>query len=79
MDWTKFDRLRVITGTTLSINWPHGVAYILTVVAQSELQLNPLFESHVRRLENWTIGSALAAEFSFLDCIPTTVQNVDFG
>jgi hypothetical protein len=77
MDWTKFDELRNITGTTLSIHWPHGVASILTVVSQSELHLSPLFETHVRRLDNWTVGSALAAEFPFMNCVPTMIPTTD--
>jgi len=71
MDWSRFDELRQITGTTLSIHWPYGVASILTVASQNELHLNPVFESHVRRLENWTVGDELARSFPFLDCVPT--------
>lgn len=71
MDWSRFDDLRQITGRTLSIHWPYDVADILTVVSSSELQLNLVFETHVRRLDNWTCGPELAEQFPFLACVPT--------
>jgi hypothetical protein len=74
MDWSEgreFAKLRKITGDSLSIHWPHHVSSILTVASNSELQLNPEFESHVRQLKNWTVGPDMVETFSYLDCIPT--------
>lgn len=71
LERTKFDRFRKITSETLSINWPYDVSSILSVVSHSELQLNPVFVSHVRNIANWTVGVELIEEFPFLDCVPT--------
>ena len=68
----EFSKLREITGNSLSIHWPHDISSILIVASNSELQLNPDFESHVRQLKHWTVGPDLVETFPYLDCIPTT-------
>ncbi|KAH7396958.1 hypothetical protein DE146DRAFT_789583 [Phaeosphaeria sp. MPI-PUGE-AT-0046c] len=77
MDWSEFDDLRQIIGRTVSVHWPYDIASLLTVVSQNELQLSPLFESHVRRLENWTVGPDLMEKFPFLSCVPTSISSLE--
>jgi len=50
--------------TTLSLNWPYeDTDTLLSAVDSDELTINPVFERHLRRLENWTLGVAFADAF----------------
>ncbi|KAJ4423457.1 hypothetical protein N0V82_001930 [Gnomoniopsis sp. IMI 355080] len=54
--------------TTLSLNWPYEDTDTLLQGPESdELMINPVFERHLRRLENWTLGNAFARTFPMLD------------
>lgn len=47
--------------TTLNLNWPYEDTDTLLQAPESdELLINPVFERHLRRLENWTLGDAFA-------------------
>lgn len=72
-----FDNFFVPFTTTLSLNWPYDPADVLvprppanlaTIVAgpdgeEQVYSINPAFETHLRRLENWSLGSAFAEAF----------------
>jgi hypothetical protein len=46
---------------TLSVNWPYEPTDCLLSTSESEeLTINPVFERHVMRLENWSLGPAFA-------------------
>jgi hypothetical protein len=47
--------------STLSLNWPYEPTDCLLSTSESEeLTINPVFERHVMRLENWSLGPAFA-------------------
>ncbi|KAH6678880.1 BZIP transcription factor [Plectosphaerella plurivora] len=63
-----FDIFFVPFTATLSLNWPYEDTDTLLVVPDSnEVMINPVFERHLRRLENWTLGDAFAKTFPGLD------------
>lgn len=63
-----FDIFFVPFTATLSLNWPYEDTDTLLVVPDSnEVMINPVFERHLRRLENWTLGDAFATTFPGLD------------
>ncbi|TDZ32738.1 hypothetical protein C8035_v011748 [Colletotrichum spinosum] len=59
-----FDNFFVPFTTTLSLNWPYDDTDTLLQVPDSdEVVINPVFERHLRRLENWTLGPAFKQTF----------------
>ncbi|KAK2036977.1 BZIP transcription factor [Colletotrichum somersetense] len=59
-----FDNFFVPFTTTLSLNWPYEETDTLLQVPDSdEVVINPVFERHLRRLENWTLGQAFNQTF----------------
>ncbi|KAK0378871.1 BZIP transcription factor [Colletotrichum limetticola] len=59
-----FDNFFVPFTTTLSLNWPYEETDTLLQVPESdEVLINPVFERHLRRLENWTLGQAFNQTF----------------
>lgn len=54
--------------TTLSLNWPYeDTDTLLQGLESDELMINPVFERHLRRHENWTLGDAFARAFPMLE------------
>lgn len=50
--------------TTLSINWPYADSDALIAIPNSEeYVINPVFESHLRNLNNWSLGPAFAKHY----------------
>ncbi|KAI1913642.1 hypothetical protein LOZ53_003636 [Ophidiomyces ophidiicola] len=50
--------------TTLSINWPYADSDCLLAIPNSEeYVINPVFESHLRNLNNWSLGPAFAKHY----------------
>ncbi|KIW35160.1 hypothetical protein, variant [Cladophialophora immunda] len=48
----------------LSVNWPYDpVDCLLSTSEKEEPVINPVFESHIRRLENWSLGPLFAETF----------------
>lgn len=63
-----FEHFFIPFTTTLSLNWGYdGADCLLQGPESEELMINPVFESHLRRLENWTLGDAFARAFPVLD------------
>jgi Domain of unknown function (DUF3425) len=59
-----FDNFFIPFTTTLSLNWTYEPTdTLLTSVDNEELMINPVFERHLRRLENWSLGPAFAHAF----------------
>ncbi|KAK5102595.1 hypothetical protein LTR70_000453 [Exophiala xenobiotica] len=51
----------------LSVNWPYEALDCLISTGDSEEpKINPVFERHIYRLENWTLGPMFAAAFPAL-------------
>ncbi|KAH0844229.1 bZIP transcription factor [Fonsecaea pedrosoi] len=48
----------------LSVNWPYDpVDCLLSTSEKEEPVINPVFESHIRRLENWSLGPLFAETY----------------
>lgn len=59
-----FDNFFIPFTTTLSLNWPYEPTDTLLSSPESdELMINPVFERHLRKLENWSLGPAFAKAF----------------
>jgi hypothetical protein len=59
-----FDNFFIPFTTTLSLNWPYEPTDTLLSSPESdELTINPVFERHLRRLENWSLGPTFAKAF----------------
>ncbi len=53
--------------TTLSVNWPYEPTDTLLSTAESDdLMINPVFERHLRNLNNWSLGPAFAKAYPAL-------------
>ncbi|KAK2069767.1 hypothetical protein P8C59_004321 [Phyllachora maydis] len=67
-----FDNFWLPYTSTLSLNWPYEETDTLLLLALGsdgsgeELIINPVFERHLRRLENWTLGDAFDRAFPAL-------------
>lgn len=59
-----FDNFFIPFTTTMSVNWPYEPTdALLSSPDSDELLINPVFERHLRRLENWSLGPAFAKSF----------------
>ncbi|KAI9647429.1 hypothetical protein NHQ30_003814 [Ciborinia camelliae] len=68
-----FDNFFIPFTSTLSLNWPYEPTDTLLNLgegsgaglgfSEGELLINPVFERHLRRLENWSLGPAFANAF----------------
>lgn len=48
---------------TLSLNWPYEETDVLIETPTGELLINPVFETHMKRQENWTLGEQFDRTF----------------
>ncbi|KAI3398773.1 hypothetical protein diail_8640 [Diaporthe ilicicola] len=63
-----FEHFFIPFTTTVSLNWPYEDTDTLLQSPESdELMINPVFERHLRRRENWTLGEAFARAFPALE------------
>jgi hypothetical protein len=59
-----FDNFFIPFTTTLSLNWSYEPTdTLLSSPENDDLMINPVFERHLRRLENWSLGPAFAKAF----------------
>lgn len=68
-----FDNFCIPFTTTMSVNWPYDPTDVLLVSGNAgsegpgggveDVVINPVFERHLRRLENWSLGPAFAKAF----------------
>jgi hypothetical protein len=62
-----FDNWFLPFTSTFSISWPYEEAHALLRNPDSdEIMINPVFESHMRNLDNWKVGRAFAEAFPML-------------
>lgn len=62
-----FENFFVPFSSTLNLNWPYDDSCVLLASpAGEELMINPVFEQHLARAENWTVGEAFEREFPVL-------------
>ncbi|CAK7232358.1 hypothetical protein SCUCBS95973_008233 [Sporothrix curviconia] len=63
----EFSEFRVKTGADMSVNWPYtDSGAFLDLGDGQNLVLSPIFENHIRRVENWTLNKTTATEFPFM-------------
>ncbi|KIH89752.1 hypothetical protein SPBR_07390 [Sporothrix brasiliensis 5110] len=63
----EFDEFRVKTGADMSVNWPYtDSGAFLDLGDGQNLVLSPIFENHIRRVENWTLGKKTATDYPFM-------------
>lgn len=56
-----FEHFFIPYTTTLTLSWPyHDTDTLLQSPHSEELMINPVFERHLRKLENWKLGEAFA-------------------
>ncbi|OAQ99795.1 hypothetical protein LLEC1_07011 [Akanthomyces lecanii] len=56
-----FEHFFIPYTTTLTLSWPyHDTDTLLQSPHSEELMINPVFERHLRNLENWKLGEAFA-------------------
>ncbi|KAI1460782.1 hypothetical protein F4805DRAFT_454227 [Annulohypoxylon moriforme] len=59
-----FENFFIPFTTTVSLNWPYeDTDTLLRSPDGGELLINPVFERHLRRFENWTLGEAFDVAF----------------
>ncbi|KAI1480424.1 hypothetical protein K445DRAFT_322102 [Daldinia sp. EC12] len=62
-----FDNFFIPFTTTISLNWPYEATdTLLQSPDGNELLINPVFERHLRRFENWTLGEPFDKTFPLL-------------
>ncbi|KAI1471525.1 uncharacterized protein F4812DRAFT_181860 [Daldinia caldariorum] len=62
-----FDNFFIPFTTTISLNWPYEPTdTLLQSPDGNELLINPVYERHLRRFENWTLGEAFDKAFPLL-------------
>lgn len=67
MDWDQFDLFFELTGQTVSVGWPFPDSGAFVESPDGQLVMpHPLFEEHIRKLENWTCGKAVVEAFPFM-------------
>lgn len=65
--WDRFMDFRRVTGKSLPVNWPYtDSGAFLETADRKLLMLNPVFEMHICKPENWTVSKEAAEEFPFL-------------
>lgn len=58
-----FNNVGLLT-SSLSINWPGGIAEIVLSTDESHRLIpGPDFETHIRRVENWTVAPGFKTLF----------------
>ena len=62
-----FDTFFIPYTTTLSLNWPYEPTdTLISLPDKEEFSINPVFERHLRDLNNWSLGPAFARTFPML-------------
>ncbi|KAF2239221.1 hypothetical protein EV356DRAFT_528498 [Viridothelium virens] len=72
-----FDSFFIPYTVTLCLNWPYEPTDCLLSASESEdLQINPVFERHLRNLLNWSLGPAFAKAFPDLAAVARIKDDV---
>ncbi|KAK3707908.1 hypothetical protein LTR37_011760 [Vermiconidia calcicola] len=78
----KFEEFFIPFTSKLSVNWPYPHDQVLIsnpADAANPVIMNPVFETHLRDLKNWSMGSIFANEFPFLVDDSVSIKNVPPG
>lgn len=75
----KFEDFFVPFTKTLSVNWPYQEDDVLLASLDPEdpmaVRLNPVFESHLQNIDNWSVGMAFKQAHPHLVGEETRVEN----
>ncbi|KAF5020169.1 hypothetical protein F66182_7809 [Fusarium sp. NRRL 66182] len=67
MDLGRFEELRLLVGRTINVSWPYpDSAAVVESPDKQTLMLHPVFEAHIRKVENWKYGKELFEAFPHL-------------
>jgi hypothetical protein len=78
MDFTKFEEFQRVT-STFCVNWPYNDSdMFIEDPSKTHISLNPVFESHIRNLKNWTFSSSVVEAFPFLGPYTAAINAVRF-
>lgn len=67
MDWGVYETFSDLTGATVSVTWPYPDSGAFTESADGQsLRLNPMFESHIRNVNNWATGQEVADVYPYM-------------
>ncbi len=62
-----FDDFRRVTGASMDVSWPYtDSGAFLDLNDDQNLVLSPIFEDHILRVKNWTLGPSAAPLFPFM-------------
>ncbi|CAK7200862.1 hypothetical protein SEUCBS139899_003561 [Sporothrix eucalyptigena] len=66
-DYSAFELFRFVTGNTISVNWPYTDSGTFVECADGKsLAFNPIFEAHIRNVDNYSVGCQAAIAFPML-------------
>jgi hypothetical protein len=61
------DEFAVTYSSSFSVTWPYDPAHILISssngTGDDDVSTNPVYEEHIRQLENWTVAEAFRNRF----------------
>ncbi|PGH19126.1 hypothetical protein AJ80_04204 [Polytolypa hystricis UAMH7299] len=61
----------------ISINWPYDAEDCISHAGDSEVSMNPIFEKHCQRIENWSLGPGFAKAYPCLGGTYNVVSDID--
>jgi hypothetical protein len=60
----EFESWFIPSTAWLSVNWPYEpIDCLLSTSEKEELTIDPVFECHIRRIENWSVGLTFVEAF----------------
>ena len=63
----NFDNWFIPFTIGLSVNWPYGpMDCLLSTAENADPVINPVFEKHIRKLDNWSVSPLLMETFPAL-------------
>jgi hypothetical protein len=68
-DQYPFEVFSELYSHNVSVNWPYDCEDAVVQISTSlggggdQMQLSPIFEKHVRKLENWTVSPVFEAHY----------------
>jgi hypothetical protein len=62
-----FDDFAMVYSSSFEVSWPYSPSYVIEAQNESGpdrgINLNPVYEQHLRQLKNWTVGDKFRRKF----------------
>jgi hypothetical protein len=62
-----FDDFAMVYSSSFEVSWPYSPSYVMEAQNESGpdrgINLNPVYEQHLRQLKNWTVGDKFRRKF----------------